>query len=662
MTKIYVIVEALKNPDDLHYFGYNSPQAAAVDLRDRARSLQANYSTLVPETIARDLDMLNRFRAFFDPVVELTNQIVQTIGSKPRSLTASELTLLAKVLSQISTAAENAHQSFKFSHQTSPSIPLRFKTDARTLESILPIDRSRDELPIEKISGDETLHAHYMLWRQESLQAHTRPLPTAISENFDTVIVGGGMSGLLTFYHLKNLSPKSSILLLEQGKRVGGNSKGETWKGLAYSIGAAYIGNPSKGDEIHRFLADIDILAKMKPVSTDDEPLYLNGKLHRNVWEKGTTAGNKAQFNRLRDYFADIRDSKHGLVYPQIPPPDQKHREYINQLDLLSFKAHLENFLKTPLDTDLEALLDRYCWSALGARITEASAAAGLNFFAGDTDSVLVAPGGNAGIAEALVKNLHRKKMVPLENLRTESLVFNLRVLEDSSGAEISYIESNGARMKVYAKKVIFAAPKFVASQVIEGLETERHSTIKKLRYRSYLVANLLVEGESLLDEKGQPRFFDAYFVDTVGEQSIRFPLATDAVYGNFATPDSRRMVLTIYRPLPNDHLRGELATMDYEKLKEGFERQIHSTILPGLGIPLDKTVSLRITRWAHPLPLAETGIYTGRDGKAAVDTISAPFRNVVFFANQDNWMLPGFESLFTTAKKVAQDVNQRRK
>lgn len=280
------------------------------------------------------------------------------------------------------------------------------------------------------------------------------------------------------------------------------------------------------------------------------------------------------------------------------------------------------------------------------------SAAAGLNFFAGDFDGIAIPDGGNGMVAEALLQNLYKE--VGKDRLRPSSLVFDIQVVKD--GVLISYLMPDQKIKTVHSKYVIVSCPKFVVKKIIPDLEPQRLEAIQAIQYRAYLVGNLL------LRQKVKPSFYDLLFFENSKEKETdvraraKAQKITDLIYGNGSKINNPQTVLTLYRALPYEGGRTEVYSPDaFETIRKEFEDQINSTVLPMLGISRKNIVDLRIARWGHAMPLSSVGNIATK-----TDWLRKPFRDRVYFAEQDNWTLPSFETGFNEALACTSEVRKK--
>lgn len=499
-------------------------------------------------------------------------------------------------------------------------------------KSISPIDRGLPDKTPEIFFADDPDRAHRILWDKAS---YIKSLPNGklpkAKNKVRLLIIGGGISGLATGYLLRKYKP----VILEQSARFGGNSKGQSWRGIDYSIGAAYIVEPKIDSEVSRLLAEIgvDKIAKSKG---GEDPVALAGKIYENFWRAQTSPEDKNQFELLSKYFEDLFNGT--LPFPDIPITDQSLDAYIKKLDQISFYDHLSEKVGGKLNAHIETAIEQYCWSSFGASSLEISAAAGLNFYVSEFGNLQVFPGGNAAIAESFLSNL--SKSVPQTNLRSSSLVFNVKAT--NQGAEVAFVNEKNEVEVINADVVVMSCPKFVVKKVLEDIEPEREAAILKLRYHSYLVANVMIEG---LPERS---FYDLYMLGdgTINVKNLngesKRKKVTDVIQATYAKIDHKHTVLSLYRGIPYDGARMELyAPTAYDQFKADFSSQLREEILPLLKIEQKQLVDLRIARWGHPLPVAATGLIS--DG--TLETIRRPFNNKIFFVEQDNWALPAFET-----------------
>ncbi|MCB0321491.1 MAG: NAD(P)-binding protein, partial [Bdellovibrionales bacterium] len=487
------------------------------------------------------------------------------------------------------------------------------------LDSISPIHRLLGDVAAPKFFADEEPErAHAVLWDKPGfIASHGGTLPPP-SEHVPLVIIGGGMSGLTSGYLLRKYQP----VILEQAPQFGGNSKGQSWRGIDYSIGAAYLIKPDEGSGIEKLLSEIGISSRWKDKG-ESETFELNGSLAENFWSSGSTVANAHQFQTLKEYFQNMWNGD-GEPFPEIPILEGENGDYVKRLDAISFRSHLESIVGEELDPLIEAALEQYCWSSFGGTLDEISAACGLNFYSAEFGDIVALPGGNSAVAEELLTNILHAG--PRKNLRANSLVFDVTVKEN--GVNISYRDENGEIRTIHSKAAILSIPKFVVGKVLTGIEEERLNAIRKLRYRSYLVANVLLKGEIA------KKFYDLYLLGDgkIDRREIAASAkaqgATDVILGNFASSgEMENTVLTLYRGFPYDGVRAELYVPGaYERFRSEFESQIYQQILPLLRLQKSDVIDIRLARWGHPLPLAEKGLISG----GVPETLRKPFQNRV--------------------------------
>ncbi|MBP1619733.1 MAG: hypothetical protein H6Q02_500 [Acidobacteria bacterium] len=461
------------------------------------------------------------------------------------------------------------------------------------LAGISPIDRSLPERGVTNFSGDAPDRPHRALWdKQAYLAARGGALPEP-EERVPLVVIGGGIAGLSSAYLLREHRP----VVLEQAPRFGGNSRGEAWRGIDYATGAAYFIEPDEGSAIASLLDELGLATDWR-VKTTEDPVVVAGKRYDEFWDGHSDPGRRDQFELLKRHFLALLEESGDLQYPEIPVSDATRRASIDALDRESFAGYLERIAGGPLHPHIAAAVEHYCWSSFGASSGELGAASGLNFYAAEFGNVCVLPGGNAAVAERLLEQLAD-------------------------------------------------APKFVVGKLIDDLEPERRNAIARLRYRAYLVANVLLERPLGAD------FYDLFLAGNGGadlanvERDADRQRATDVVVGTFARAAGWGDVLTLYRSFPYEG--GRMKLFEEEALaryRQEMTEQVQGEILPLLGIQPSTVAELRLARWGHALPVADRGLIAER----VVDTLRAPWRERVFFVQQDNWALPAFETAVTEA------------
>ena len=346
--------------------------------------------------------------------------------------------------------------------------------------------------------------------------------PPSLTRHARVVIAGAGIAGLAAARALRTAGI-DDVLIIDALDEVGGNSSSGRNSVSAYPWGAHYV--PLVRQDCQPVLdlfRDLKIIvdedARGRPVYNEyclsadpQERLWMYGRWQEGlVPQLGGTARDRAEFTA---FFAATERLKSQLGVDGKPvfaiPIDASSADPAwRALDTLSITEYLQQ--QGYRSTLLHWYINYCCRDDYGSLATAVSAWAGLHYFAArngvaanaDTTTVVTWPEGNGHLVHELTRQGGAEQ-------QCNSLV--TRIARRETGVTVDYFDIKLDRtVRVAAAAAVVCLPRFVATRVVEGLNTADSSTFS---YAPWMVANLTLS--ELPAGRGQALAWDNVIYDS---------------------------------------------------------------------------------------------------------------------------------------------------
>jgi phytoene dehydrogenase-like protein len=473
----------------------------------------------------------------------------------------------------------------------------------------------------------------------------------------DVVIVGGGIAGLSAARRLVQ-SGIDDFVLLELEEKPGGTSVSGESDLIAYPWGAHYLPVPLPHNKpLISLLGELGIvegqgadgsprIAEQHLCRAPQERVFHNGVWYEDLYLRtGATEADLAElesFKKRVHNFVAFRDESGRRAFT-IPSAECSQNKELLELDRVTMADWLR---QQGYSSDrLFRFVDYACKDDYGMTIEQTSAWAALFYFAsrvgeaGSTSQPFITwPEGNGRIVSHLAglceNQIHSGWAVTkIESTPIQPDARSIAVTAFRSGSN----ESRGWR----AKRVIFAAPPFLAPYMVRGLDEKRAKAFREFEFGSWLVANLHLTDRPKSD--GFPLCWDNVLYDS---PSLGYVAATHQRGLDFGPT-----VLTYYYPLCDADpkiARERLLSLSWEEWADvvlSDLEQAHPEIRSLCG-------KLDIMRWGHAMVRPRPGFRFGE----ARSLCAKPFRGV-HFAHSSLSGLALFEEAFYHGERAAAEI-----
>lgn len=486
-----------------------------------------------------------------------------------------------------------------------------------------------------------------------------RSKPLAVPENvpglkYKHLIIGAGISGLSTAYHLHK-SGEKDFLILEMETQIGGNSQSGETKAGKFPQGAHYLPIQNLDNQplldflqqtgsISHFSHDgIPYYNELELCHAPEDRLFIYGKWHAGIVESLVQLfpGEKPVWDRFfsqMDQFRNYQGTDGKDVF-YIPQRLASKDHDLLHLDQITFAQYLTaNEFRSP---SLDWYLNYCCRDDYGQDSTHVSAFAGIHYFAArkavsknaPSDALLTWPEGNAFLAQQLGGKFPAQ-------IRTNTIVQSIR----KTKAETYEVQAFNWQTKetfVYeAQNIVLAVPRHI-----------RPYLLAEIQQREWLLPThqpwcvVTVELEPFSDYSGAQLAWDNVIF---GHQTLGY---IHNLNQQVKRPNGNTL-LTFYQPLDQAEAKATRHTYlrkSDDALKQEILKDLRS-IYPEIE---NHICYMEVRLWGHGMVSPGINYVTNEVRKAQ----QQPIDGKIYFAHTDDIGFSLFEEAFDIGYGVANQL-----